>query len=129
MQNLMHFFPIQNLKFYMFVKKNLTRCKIYEKKTFFKQFFQILAELLLNFYQHWRTTCWKMKTAWGEKLFFEYVACVRLTIRTIFLLIEFFMAIGSLRGVMTISFELPTELYKCLWNSKLVSVKYFSKMY
>ena len=70
-----------------------------------------------------------MKTAWGEMLFFDCVACVRLTIRTIFLLIEFFMAIGSLRGVMTISFELPIELYKCLWNSELVSSKYISKMY
>ena len=34
------------------------------------------------------------------------------------LVIVFFMALGSLVGVMTISFALPIDLYKSLWNSE-----------
>ena len=34
----------------------------------------------------------------------------------IFLIIAFFMALEFLVGVMTISFELPIDLYKSLWN-------------
>ena len=53
-----------------------------------------------------------------NKIFYERVACVCLTFGTIFLLIAFFMAIGFLVGVMTISFGLPIDLYKSLWISK-----------
>ena len=62
--------------------------------------------------------------AWGKKFFYERVACVCLTFGTItkkkaiFLVIAFFMAIGFLMGVMTISFVLPIDLYKSLWNSE-----------
>ena len=35
-----------------------------------------------------------------------------------FLVIAFFMAIGFLVGVITISFAIPIDLYKTLWNSK-----------
>ena len=53
-----------------------------------------------------------------KKIFYECVACVCLTFGTIFLNIAFFMALGFLVGVMTISFELPVDLYKSLWNSE-----------
>ena len=56
--------------------------------------------------------------AWGKKIFYECVACVFLTFGTIFLVIEFFLAIGSLMGVMFISFALPIDSYKSLCNSK-----------
>ena len=56
--------------------------------------------------------------AWGKKFFYECVACVCLTFGTIFLVIAFFMALGFLMGEMTISFELPIDLYKYLWNSE-----------
>ena len=46
------------------------------------------------------------------------MACVCLTVGTIFLLIAFFMAIGFLIGVMTISFALPIDIYKFHWNSQ-----------
>ena len=59
-----------------------------------------------------------MTTAVCEKLFYECVACFCLTIGTIFLLIAFFMAIAFLMGVLTISFALPIDLYKTLWNSE-----------
>ena len=59
-----------------------------------------------------------MTTAWGKKTFYECVACVCLTCRTIFLVIAFFMAIGFLMGMVTGSFALPIDLYKCLWKSK-----------
>ena len=35
---------------------------------------------------------------------------------TIFLGIAFFMALGFLMGVMTISFALPIDFYKSFWN-------------
>ena len=54
--------------------------------------------------------------AWGKKIFYECMACVCLTFGTIFLVIAFFMALGFLMGVMTISFALPNNLYKSLWN-------------
>ena len=57
--------------------------------------------------------------AWGKKIFYEFLACVRLTYGTIFLVIAFFMAFGYLMGAMTISFALPMELYKSLWNSEI----------
>ena len=65
-----------------------------------------------------RTTYWKMTTAACKKIFYECVACVYLTIGTNFLLIAFFMALGFLMDVMTISFALPIDLYKALWNSE-----------
>ena len=37
---------------------------------------------------------------------------------TIFFFIAFFMALGFLMGVSTISFALPIDLYKTLWNSE-----------
>ena len=54
-----------------------------------------------------------------EKVFYECVACVCLTIGTIVLLIAFFMALGFLKVVLTISFALPVDLYKSLWNSEI----------
>ena len=57
-------------------------------------------------------------SAWGKKIFYGCVACACLTIGTIFLVIAFFMALGFLMGVMTISFALPIDLYKSLWNSE-----------
>ena len=59
-----------------------------------------------------------MTTARGKKFFYDCVACVCRTFGTIFLLIAFFMAIGFLMGVMTISFALPIDLYKSLCNSE-----------
>ena len=44
------------------------------------------------------------------------MACVCLTICTIFLVIAFLMVIGFLMGVMTISIALPNDLFKSLWN-------------
>ena len=52
----------------------------------------------------------------GKKISYECVACVCLTFGTIFLIIAFFMALGFLMGVMTVSFALPYDLYKFLWN-------------
>ena len=80
--------------------------------------FQILAALLSKCYQHHRTTSWKMRMVWGKNILHECVACVCLMFGTLFLAIAFFMAIGFFMGVMTISFALPTDLYKSLWNSK-----------
>ena len=76
----------------------------------FKSPFQILAELLSKSYQ--LPTCWIMTMAWGKKIFYEYVACVCLTFGTIFLVFAFFMALGFLMGLMTISFALTIDLYK-----------------
>ena len=78
----------------------------------FKSSFQILAALL--------SKCSQLVDLWlGVKRFiYECVACLCLTIGTIFLLIAFFMALGFLMGVLTISFELPIDLYKSLWISE-----------
>ena len=59
-----------------------------------------------------------MTKATCKKLFCEGVACVCLTFGTIFLVIAFFMALGFLMGLLTISFALPIDLYKSLWNSE-----------
>ena len=56
--------------------------------------------------------------AWCRKIFYECVVCVSLTIGTIFLLIAFFMALGFLMGVLTISFALLIDLYNSLWISE-----------
>ena len=59
-----------------------------------------------------------MTTATCKRLFYECVACVCLTIGTMFLFIAFFMALGFLLGVLTISFALPIDLFKALWISE-----------
>ena len=59
-----------------------------------------------------------MTADWGKKIFYECVVCVGLTFGTIFPVISFFLAIGFLMGVITISFGLPIGLYKSLWNSE-----------
>ena len=55
--------------------------------------------------------------AWGKKIFYESVACDFLTFGIIILVIALFMVHEFLMGVMTISFALPIDLYKPLWNS------------
>ena len=55
---------------------------------------------------------------WGETTFYECLACVCLKFGTIFLVIVFLMALGFLMGVKTLSFALPIDLYKSLWNSE-----------
>ena len=59
-----------------------------------------------------------MTTVWGKKLYIESVACVCFTFDTIFLNFAFFMTIGYLMGVMTISFALTIDLIKILWSSE-----------
>ena len=103
------FFSIQNLPRYK---------SFYSKSVFQVVFFQILAALLSKCYQPQGINCWKMTTAWVEKMFYECAACVCLTFGTIFLVIALFMAIRFLMGVMTISFALAIELYNSLWISK-----------
>ena len=46
---------------------------------------------------------------WGKNILYECVACVCLTFGNIFLLIAFFLSLGFLMGVMTISFALPID--------------------
>ena len=67
-----------------------------------------------------------MTMAWVKKIFYECVACVCLTFGTIFLVIAFFMALGFLMGVLTISFAIPIDLYKTLWIPK---IGYFTKFH
>ena len=68
--------------------------------------------------------------ACGKKIFCECVACVYITFRTSLLVTAFFMALGILVGVTTISFAPPIGFYKPLWNLKMVSLqKFFSKRY
>ena len=55
---------------------------------------------------------------WGKVIFYECVACVCLKFGTIFSVIAFLIAIGFLMGVIAISFELPIDLYKSIWNSE-----------
>ena len=59
-----------------------------------------------------------MTLAWVKEIPYECVACVCLTFGTIFLVIAFSMALGF--PVLTISFALPIDLYKSLWNSEKV---------
>ena len=61
------------------------------------------------------------------KVFFECVACVCLTIGTIFLVIVLFRADGFLMSVMTISFaitnwyiQVSVELRKCLFYKHFI---------
>ena len=46
------------------------------------------------------------------------MTCVSLKFGTIFSVIAFFMALGFLMGVMTITFAQPIEICKYLWNSE-----------
>ena len=55
--------------------------------------------------------------AWCKKIFYECVVCACLTTGTIFLVIAFFMELGFLMGLLTVSFALPIDLNKSLWNS------------
>ena len=66
-----------------------------------------------------------MTIAWRKNILYECVACVCLTFATIFLLIAFFMAIGFLLGVMTVSFALPTDLYNFFGLQKCLVYKDF----
>ena len=59
-----------------------------------------------------------MTLAWAKKIFYECVACVCLTFRTISLGNAFNMAIGFLVGVMSIPFALPVDSYKSLRESE-----------
>ena len=59
-----------------------------------------------------------MTTDGCKKIFYECLACVCLTFNIIFLVIAFSMALGFLMGVLTISFALPIDLDKALWNSE-----------
>ena len=88
--------------------QKLTRCKIYDSKSAFQIIFSDSGWIIINVLP----TCWKMTTAGCKIIFYECVVCVCLTFGTIFLLIAFFMAIGFLVRVMTISFALPIDLYK-----------------
>ena len=122
-----------------FTNQNLTRCKLFKSKSdvfhffyfwiwqvvnffiqdlLFKSFLQILVELLPKCCQRQRTIWWIMTKAWGKKTLCDCVACACLMFGTIFLVIAFFMALGFLMGVMTISFLPPIDLYKSLWNSE-----------
>ena len=89
-----------------FLIQNLTRRKFFNSKSCF---LYLLFRFLLHCYQS-GTTCRFM--AWCKKIFYECVACVGLTIGTIFLVIAFFMALGFLMGVLIISFALPIDLKK-----------------
>ena len=84
----------------------------------FKTSSQILAEILSKCCLHQSTIRWIMTLAWLKKFLYEYVACACLMFGTIFLVIAFFIALEFLMGVMTISFALPVDSYKSLWNSE-----------
>ena len=105
----------------IFLIPNLTRSKKFNsgsdtllsflfKIMLSKSSFQILATLLSECYQHHKTYFWKKTMAWGKKIFYKCLACVCLTLGTIFLTMAFSMAIGFLMGVMIVSFALPIDL-------------------
>ena len=62
---------------------------------------------------------WEKTTAPGENVFYKCVTRVCLTFGTIFLVIAFFIALGFLMGVITVSFALPTGSYNTLWSSEI----------
>ena len=102
--------------------QNLTRCKNFNSKSDASQNFLFKISFLncvfrfwLNYYQS-ATRFWLMAVC--KRFFYECVICVCLTFATIFFFIAFFMALGFLMGVLTISFALPIDLYKSLWLSK-----------
>ena len=80
-----------------------------------KSSFQILAALLSKCYIEQLVGLWL-----GPKRFSTSVWHVfdSLSQTTIFFVIAFLMALGFLLGVFTISFALPIDLYKSLWNSE-----------
>ena len=89
----------------------MTRRKIFSSKSCFLKLFRFLLH------------CYQSATinnfmACCKKVFYECVACVCLTIGTIFLVIAFFMALRFVMGVLTVSFALPIDLHKSLWNSE-----------
>ena len=55
---------------------------------------------------------------WCKSFFYECLVCVSLKFGTILWLIVFFMAFGFLMAVLTVSFALPIDLYKSVWNSE-----------
>ena len=71
-------------------------------------FLNRLFRLPMSYYQ--RTTCWKMTMVWGKKIFDECVACVWLTIGKNFWVFAFFMSIGFLMRVITISFAIRVDV-------------------
>ena len=64
--------------------------------------------------------------AGSQKIFYECVVCVCRTIGTIFLLIVFFLTLGFLMGVLTISFALKLIYTNLFEIQKLVSLQRFS---
>ena len=73
---------------------------------------QILADLLSKCYKEQLVGLWL-----GEKDFLRVCGmCLSHVWYNLFGYV-FFMAIGFLMGVMTISFALPIDLYKSLWIS------------
>ena len=94
-----------------FLFQNMTRRKIFSSKSCF---LNLLVRFLIHCYQSVPNL-----SVHGLVLkdFHECVACVCLTIGTVFLVIAFFMALGFLMGVLTISFALPIDLYNYLWIS------------
>ena len=63
--------------------------------------------------------------AWEKKIY-ECVACVCFLFGTNFSVVAFFMAVGFLMGVMTISFALPIDFYNFFGIQKVVSLQRFS---
>ena len=102
---------------WIFSIENLTRGKRFEYEIkLLKPSSLYLADILSKCYKHQKTNWWKMTTARGKKLFYDCVACVCFTFGTIFLAFEAFMANVFMMGLMTISFALPIDLCKPLWN-------------
>ena len=92
---------------------NLTRCKIFISELCFLNH---LFRFWLNYCQSGtQNNLLENDNDWC--FFYECVVCVWLTFGTIFLVIAFFMAVGFLMGVMTISFALLIDLYNSLWIS------------
>ena len=85
-----------------------------------KSFFRVS----LNYHQSATKIKKQFVGKWGglgvKMFFYECVVWVCLTLGTIFLVIAVSMAIGFLKGVLTISFALPIALYKSLSNLKKV---------
>ena len=55
---------------------------------------------------------------WGEKLFYECVACLCLRFATLLPGVADFMAIGFTMGMMTVWFALPFDSFKFVWESE-----------
>ena len=122
------FFSIQNLKCSWTLIQNLTSCILLKSK-FDALCFSISKVCFwngafsfpLNFYKCYslqRKLCWKMTRTWGKKLFLWVCRMCLSHFGALFLLVAFFMAIGFLMGLMTISFALPIDLYEPFWHSR-----------